>query len=268
MKFGNLAVRVLQAVEKPKNAVVFLHGIGGEKPDFVASTEKLSLKYPETRFVYPQAPFIPLACYGELKEEEKRKEMRGDQGEEEKEAPAWFDMQTRDVKVIAAVDIKEDMDGMHEASDYVEQLVASEASMLGEQGKVYLGGHSQGASLALFSAIRMAALRPDHPLGGLFLFNGYISGIKEIATKYAPMENLSLPEVLYAFGLGDNLIAPELQMAGVYYLRQLFEFNKFNVRGYRDATHNEIDKMMADAVAKLIGKAAQHSKSKPSGGDA
>jgi hypothetical protein len=40
------------------------------------------------------------------------------------------------------------------------------------------------------------------------------------------------------------------------------------VRGYRDATHNEIDKMMADAVAKLIGKAAQHSKSKPSGGDA
>jgi len=233
MNFLNVVTRVIEATASHTSTIIFLHGLGGDLRVILEFAERASKELPGARFVFPQAPAIPLTL------------LHGHRGS------AWFDIRELDLKAAAESTVSEDLEGIRAASEYVEQLVASEASMLGEQGKVYLGGHSQGAALALHSAIRMAALRPDLPLGGLFLFNGYLAGIKTLVADYMPREEVRLPPIHYAYGEQDTMIPPCYQITGIYVLRQLFPVRELVLHGYAGAGHNVVQPMIADAVRHL-----------------
>ena len=117
-------------VFKPKgnirSLVVLLHGIGADGQDLIDFASSWSPSLPETEFFAPHAPFpFDMAAIGRQ----------------------WFSLNTMDISALQA--------GIRTAREYVHHTLnhALEQRSLTED-KVALVGFSQGAMVALYSALR------------------------------------------------------------------------------------------------------------------
>ncbi|CAE7892061.1 unnamed protein product [Symbiodinium microadriaticum] len=96
----------------------------------------------------------------------------------------------------------------------VADILAREVARLGEAGKVFLGGSSQGCILGLDTF-----LRSPHDLGGFFGLNGYWpKGSSEALTKLRP-ELLKQP-VLLVNGERDTVVDPSSAKSSYEELRK------------------------------------------------
>lgn len=160
----------------PTHTVICLHGLGASGDDLAPLARELNL--PNVRFVFPEAPSIPVTLnQGYL-------------------MPAWYDIRSLDF----SSDLRSDHDGVNKACDSIKGLIANEQASYGiKPENIFLMGFSQGGSIAL-----ELGLHYDKRLAG-------IVGLSSLPAKGAKtfeglsMENQSAP-IFLAHGQQDMVV--------------------------------------------------------------
>ncbi|WP_370947282.1 alpha/beta hydrolase [Amycolatopsis sp. cg5] len=159
--------------------IIWLHGIGQDNDALLPIAEKLGLARAGVRGVFPRAP-------ERLRSKTKNIPVR-----------AWFDQNIYNLGDA-------DLDTLAAAESQLRQLVAAEAEQVGAD-RVLLAGFSQGAAMALLTALRY----PER-LAGALLYAPYLVTGTRLTSTLAP-SNAGLP-VWIGHGR-DDLVIP-VQIGG------------------------------------------------------
>ncbi|KAM0748940.1 Phospholipase/carboxylesterase [Meredithblackwellia eburnea MCA 4105] len=183
--------RLLPLVVPPSGkhsaTLIFAHGFGATSSDWYMLSE-LPVIRSHFKCIFPQAPLRPISI------------ARGEQ------IPAWFDIINTDHR-RRKEDGDEDEFGMEESLDTLRELVRKEVEEGGiDRSRVFVGGFSQGAALALLMGIKGAEL------GGVIALSAYLPLQWKIQKMKAERAN-SLP-VFWAHGTHDQVISYETGVKG------------------------------------------------------
>lgn len=125
--------------------VIWLHGLGADRFDFVPVVEALALPHNHAlRFVFPQAPTRPVSINGGMP------------------MPSWYDI----LGMAPARAINHEQ--MQLSADVVGELVAEQVASGIPAERIILAGFSQGGAVVLH-----AALQSGVPLGGVMALSTY-----------------------------------------------------------------------------------------------
>jgi phospholipase/carboxylesterase len=129
--------------------VIWLHGLGADGHDFEPLVPHLRL--PHARFVFPNAPAIPVTINGGYV------------------MPAWYDIRNLELSPQAHGKAdREDPAQIRASAAAIEALIARENSRGIPSERIVLAGFSQGGALALYVAPRHA-----RPLAGFMVLSAY-----------------------------------------------------------------------------------------------
>lgn len=180
---------VVETGPNPTGCVIWLHGLGADGYDFVPIVKELEqMGLPNTRFVFPHAPKIPVSINGGYV-------MR-----------AWYDIKNADLQR------QEDESGIRQSQATVEQLISDQIALGFTPDQIVLAGFSQGGAIAYQTGLRTA-----HKLAGLIALSTYLPCENTLDTELNPA-NLSIP-VLAAHGEQDNIVLMERGEKAVNLLR-------------------------------------------------
>jgi len=157
-----MTTQLLETVEiesgaNPTAAVIWMHGLGADANDFVPIVKELDLSNcPAIRFVFPNAPQIPVTLNGGYI-------MR-----------AWYDI------AAAGTDInkREDETGLRQSQQQINALIARENARGIPTDKIILAGFSQGCAMSL-----QTGLRHPQKLAGIMGLSGYVPLADKVATE-------------------------------------------------------------------------------------
>ncbi|MCD8338856.1 MAG: molybdopterin adenylyltransferase, partial [Burkholderiales bacterium] len=134
--------------EKADCAIIVLHGLGADASDFEQLKEGLlreGAPLENARFILPNAPERAITMnMGYV--------MRG-----------WYDLVNIDPNS------KEDEKGIEESYEVLKRLIAEEETKGVPRNRIFLGGFSQGGSMAMYAAVRL-----HRPIGGFFCLSSYL----------------------------------------------------------------------------------------------
>ncbi len=165
----------------PRYAVIWLHGLGADGSDFVPVVPELGLAAaPGVRFVFPNAPEIPVTCNGGYV------------------MPAWYDIIS-----LEPESRRIDEAGIAASRAAVRRLIDRENGRGIPCARIFLAGFSQGGAVAYTTA-----LTHPEPLAGVIALSTYLPVEALVAREAAPA-NAALP-VFAAHGSGDDVVAPAL----------------------------------------------------------
>ena len=170
---------ILESDKTTDSVIILMHGLGADGNDFVPIAPMLEL--PATRFIFPNAPVIPVTINGGVP-------MR-----------AWFDM--------TSIELEENS-GRRKTGGNQEQILASVAmahELANAQVKsgvpaehIIFAGFSQGGVIAL-----LAGLTWDQPSAGVLALSTYFPD--ELMPKAWPQQ----PAIYMAHGERDDVIPVE-----------------------------------------------------------
>jgi phospholipase/carboxylesterase len=167
----------LQTGDDPRFAVIWMHGLGADGSDFVPVVPHLGLEgAPAVRFVFPNAPQIPVTCNGGWV------------------MPAWYDI------ISLAPDTREiDEQGVVRSRTAIRRLVERENRRGIPCGRIFLAGFSQGGAIAYATA-----LTHGERLAGVLALSTYLPtpGLVEAEGAAA---NAGLP-IFAAHGSEDDVV--------------------------------------------------------------
>lgn len=157
-----MTTELLETIEiesgaNPTAAVIWMHGLGADANDFVPIVKELDLRNcPAIRFVFPNAPQIPVTLNGGYI-------MR-----------AWYDI------AAAGTDInkREDEAGLRLSQQQIEALIARENARGIPTDKIILAGFSQGCAMSL-----QTGLRHPQKLAGIMGLSGYVPLAEKVAAE-------------------------------------------------------------------------------------
>ncbi len=176
----------IETAANPTVSVIWMHGLGADGNDFVPIVKELDLRgCPPIRFVFPNAPQIPVSINGGYV------------------MPAWYDIRTTNV---------EDDAGLRESQKSIDELIRLEQE-LGAQ-KIILAGFSQGCAMAL-----QTGLRQSSKLAGLLCLSGYLPLHQKLTEECSPA-NKEVP-IFMAHGNADQVIALMMAEQSRDFLRHL-----------------------------------------------
>lgn len=166
--------------DHPTSSVIWLHGLGADGHDFADIVPLLGLPAGlGIRFIFPHAPERSITINQHMV-------MR-----------AWYDIYTLDNLK------REDLVGLAQSRQHVMALIEQERARGIASERIVLAGFSQGAALALHTA-----LQHPQPLGGVMALSGYLPDAERlIEQKHA--NNQALP-IFMAHGRYDPVIPLEL----------------------------------------------------------
>jgi len=166
----------LQTDPKPRNSVVWLHGLGADGYDFVPVVRELeALGAPAARYVFPHAPQIPVTINGGYV-------MR-----------AWYDILGTELVR------REDEAGIRASAASVVRLIAREVDRGVERRRIVLAGFSQGGAITLHAGVRDA-----QPLAGLIALSTYLPLAESVQGESSPVSR-TVP-VFMAHGTADPIV--------------------------------------------------------------
>ncbi|MEB0140121.1 MULTISPECIES: carboxylesterase [unclassified Undibacterium] len=166
----------LESAPNPSAAIIWMHGLGADANDFVPIVKELDLRAcPALRFVFPNAPSIPVTINGGYV-------MR-----------AWYDILGTDIAK------REDENGLRQSQLAIEQLIEREIARGIPAERIILAGFSQGCAMAL-----QTGLRYPHKLAGFLCLSGYVPLRDVVAAERSPV-NQATP-VYLAHGNADTVI--------------------------------------------------------------
>ncbi|HDZ55988.1 MAG TPA: alpha/beta hydrolase [Pseudomonas xinjiangensis] len=165
-------------MDPPGNAdacVIWLHGLGADRFDFVPVVKALSLPAEHgVRFIFPQAPTRPVTINNGLP------------------MPCWYDI----LGMSPARLIDEDQ--MNESAAMVRQLIDEQLNQGLSANRIVLAGFSQGGAVVLH-----AALESQLPLAGVMALSTYGPTLESLFQQYAEGPRLDL---LFAHGQLDSML--------------------------------------------------------------
>ena len=164
----------IETAPNPKVSVIWMHGLGADGSDFVPIVKELDLTgCPAIRFVFPNAPQIPVSVNGGYV------------------MPAWYDIRSADLLN------REDEAGLRASQKSIEELINIELAAGAE--KIILAGFSQGCAMTL-----QTGLRQSTKLAGLLCLSGYLP-LNQVVEQERHPANEQVP-IFMAHGAGDPVI--------------------------------------------------------------
>jgi phospholipase/carboxylesterase len=160
----------------PTATVLLMHGLGADGNDFVPIVGEMDFSViGNVRFVFPNAPIMPVTINGGYK------------------MPAWYD--------IIATDLgrQEDEAGLRKSRLSIEELLAKEKARGIAANRIVIAGFSQGCAMAL-----MVGLRHEEKLAGIVGMSGYLPIAATTATERT-QANASTP-IFLAHGRHDDVV--------------------------------------------------------------
>ena len=167
--------------ENPGFAVIWLHGLGADGSDFVPIVPELGLDEGlSIRFIFPDAPAIPVTCNGGYV------------------MPAWYDIISLD-----ATNRVVDEPGIWSARNSIRDLIALENQRGIPCSNIVLAGFSQGGAMAYTTAL-------THPekLAGLIALSTYLPS-ETLLTSEATEANQTL-NIFAGHGTDDDVVSMAL----------------------------------------------------------
>ncbi|KAF9426774.1 hypothetical protein BGZ94_006024 [Podila epigama] len=185
-----------KATEKHTATVIFMHGLGDSGAGWAPIGEQLGHYAPHIKFVFPNAPSIPVTVNGGML------------------CPAWYNIRT-----MGAINQEQDEKGMLQSRQQVLDIIKEEIDVHGvPANRIVLGGFSQGCVVAL-----LTALTSEYRFAGLVALSGYMP----LHTKIMSMSSEVSRKIPIFWGHGDSD-----QVVKYDYGRQsveLLEKNKYKV---------------------------------------
>jgi phospholipase/carboxylesterase len=174
----------MESAPNPQFSVIWLHGLGADGSDFVPVVPELGLApTPGVRFIFPDAPAIPVTCNGGYV------------------MPAWYDIISLD-----STSRRIDEAGIVDSRAAIRRLIARENERGIPCQRIFLAGFSQGGAVAYTTALTHPA-----PLAGLIALSTYLP-TSELVEREATEANRAIP-VFAAHGSQDDVVAPALGRA-------------------------------------------------------
>ncbi|WPC04183.1 alpha/beta hydrolase [Pseudomonas sp. MBLB4123] len=173
---------ILHPTPRADACVVWLHGLGADRYDFLPVAEALQERLPSTRFVLPQAPTQAVTINGGWA------------------MPSWYDILT--MSPARAINREQ----LEASAQQVLALIEAQRDSGIDPRRIFLAGFSQGGAVALHAAF----LRWQGPLGGVLALSTYaptLDGDTQLAD-----DKKQLP-VLCLHGTFDDVVQPTLGRA-------------------------------------------------------
>lgn len=173
----------IETAPSPTWSVIWMHGLGADGSDFVPVVPELDLApVPGVRFVFPNAPAIPVTCNGGYV------------------MPAWYDIESLD-------DARRQVDeaGIRVTRQAIRALIARENQRGVPSHRIVLAGFSQGGAVAYTTGL-------THPerLGGIIALSTYIPSPALLAAELSEA-NRTTP-IFAGHGADDDVVPVKLGM--------------------------------------------------------
>ena len=148
----------LESAPNPTAAVIWMHGLGASSDDFAGLVPELDLQGCQPiRFVFPQAPSIPITINGGYI------------------MPGWYDLCGMDLVS------RQDAAGIQRSEAQIRALVENEVARGIPYERIVLAGFSQGCAMALHTALRL-----PHRIAGVMALSGYLPLADRFAAERHP----------------------------------------------------------------------------------
>jgi len=136
---------ILQPTQSANSCVIWLHGLGADRYDFLPVAEALQTQLTRTRFVLPQAPTQAVTINGGMA------------------MPSWYDI--RAMSPARAINHEQ----LEASAQQVIELIEAQRDSGIDPARIVLAGFSQGGAVVLHAAF----LRWQGPLGGVIALSTY-----------------------------------------------------------------------------------------------
>ena len=170
---------ILQPVNSADACVIWLHGLGADRYDFLPVAEMLQERLLSTRFVLPQAPTRAVTVNGGY------------------EMPSWYDIKA--MSPARAID----RDQLVGSAQRVLELAQEQHAQGIRYERMFLAGFSQGGAVVLHTAF----VEADLPFGGVLALSTY-------APSFTPPLSLTVTQmaipVCCMHGTQDNVVLPPM----------------------------------------------------------
>ena len=153
---------VIQPQKTADACVIWLHGLGADRYDFMPVAEILQQSLLTTRFVLPQAPTRAVTINGGYA------------------MPSWYDIKA----MSPARSISEEE--LEESADMVIQLIEAQRQSGIDANRIFLAGFSQGGAVVLHTAY----LKWQGPLGGVLALSTYAPTFSETLPLSASQQRI------------------------------------------------------------------------------
>src|SRR3990167_6296141 len=170
---------ILQPVKPADACVIWLHGLGADRYDFLPVAEALQETLLTTRFVLPQAPTRAVTINGGY------------------EMPSWYDILA--MSPARAISREQLETSAQRVFDLIEEQRASGI----DASRIFLAGFSQGGAVVLHTAF----LRWQGPLGGVMALSTYAPTFSDELQLADTKKQLS---VLCLHGRFDDVVQPAM----------------------------------------------------------
>lgn len=178
---------IVQPSQSADASVIWLHGLGADRYDFLPVAEMLQERLPSTRFILPQAPTRPVTINGGWS------------------MPSWYDILA--MSPARAIDQAQ----LDESADQVLALIAAERASGIAAERIILAGFSQGGAVVLHTAF----LRHDEALGGVLALSTYAPTFSDDMLLSDTKRQLP---VLCLHGRFDDVVIPDMGRAAFDHL--------------------------------------------------
>ncbi|MEX5566607.1 alpha/beta hydrolase [Pseudomonas syringae] len=143
--------------------VIWLHGLGADRYDFLPVAEALQASLRTTRFVLPQAPTRAVTVNGGYA------------------MPSWYDIKSMSSEARAI-----DHDQMEASAQKVLDLIEQQRDSGIDPARIFLAGFSQGGAVVLHAGYR----RWQGPLGGVLALSTYAPTFSNEMTLSASQQRI------------------------------------------------------------------------------
>ena len=136
---------ILQPAKPADACVIWLHGLGADRYDFLPVAEALQETLLTTRFVLPQAPTRPVTINGGY------------------EMPSWYDIKA--MSPARSISLEE----LEASAKMVTDLIEAQQRTGIDTSRIFLAGFSQGGAVVFHTAFK----KWEGPLGGVIALSTY-----------------------------------------------------------------------------------------------
>lgn len=178
---------ILQPTHDADACVIWLHGLGADRYDFLPVAEALQERLKTTRFVLPQAPTQAVTINGGWA------------------MPSWYDILA--MSPARAINLEQ----LEVSAQQVIDLIEGQRDSGIDPTRIILAGFSQGGAVVLHTAF----VRGAFPLGGVLALSTYAPTFHDDLQLADTKKQLS---VLCLHGTFDDVVTPAMGRAAHDYL--------------------------------------------------
>ena len=180
---------ILQPSKPVDACVIWLHGLGADRYDFLPVAEALQESLLTTRFVLPQAPTRAVTINGGYA------------------MPSWYDI----LAMSPARAINRDQ--LDESAQQLIELIEQQRASGIDASRIFLAGFSQGGAVVLHTAF----LKWQGPLGGVLALSTYAPTFSDELQLSASQQRIP---VLSLHGQYDEVVQNAMGRTAYEYLKQ------------------------------------------------